>query len=241
MKFGKYIAHRGLHNEKLWAPENSAEAFRRAVDRGYGIELDVHLTKDGNIVVFHDEGLFRMTGDHRKITDLTVDEIKQLRLRDTSEKIPLLSEVLKIVDGKVPLLIEIKNSTRKIGKLEKQLAYLMKYYKGYWAVQSFNPFRLSWFRRNAPKIKRGQLVTIKKKKDGLFKFLANMVFSNQFWWKHFSKPDFLSYDLKIVTMDTVLTAVANNCRLFTWTAQTREAFIEAQKLSDSVIFENFIP
>ena len=241
MKFGKYIAHRGLHNEKLWAPENSTEAFLRAVEKGIAVELDVHLSRDGHVVVFHDENLYRMTGLDRRITDLTLSELKELRLKNTSEAIPLLSEVLRAVSGRVPILIEVKNSTFRIGKLEKKLAEQLENYKGYWAVQAFNPFRLYWFRKNMSKIKRGQLVTHKDSSGGLSDCFFSNLFSNSFWWRHFSKPDFISYDLKYVTMETVLLAVANNCRLFTWTAKTREMLEDAEKLSDSVIFENFIP
>jgi glycerophosphoryl diester phosphodiesterase len=234
MKFGKYIAHRGLHNIDIWAPENSAEAFRRAVEKGYAIELDVHLTKDNYVVVFHDDNLKRMTGIDKNITEMTMEELKKLRLQDTSERIPTLQEVLKIVNGRVPLLIELKNSTNKIGRLEKAVQYTMKNYKGDWAVQAFNPLRLKWFKNNMPNIPRGQLITEDNN-------LAKRIAFTPFVWKILSKPQFLAYDLKCMSMDKVMTAIANDCLLFTWTIRNYEMLAEAEKFSDSIIFENITP
>lgn len=234
MKFGKYIAHRGLHNMDIWAPENSAEAFRRAVEKGYAIELDVHLTKDNYVAVFHDDNLKRMTGIDKNITEMTMEELKKLRLQDTSERIPTIQEVLKIVNGRVPLLIELKNSTKKIGRLEKAVQFSMNEYKGYWAVQSFNPLRLNWFKKNMPKIPRGQLIT--ESSDFAMRFAFK-----PFVWKILSKPQFLAYDLRCMSMDKVMTAIANECLLFTWTIRSYEMLAEAEKFSDSIIFENITP
>ena len=104
----KPFAHRGYFNKEDGIPENSIPAFERAVKSGFGIELDVHILKDGAIVVFHDDSLNRMTGVNKNLKDLTYDEIKDLKLNGTSFGIPLFIDVLKIVDGKVPILIELK-------------------------------------------------------------------------------------------------------------------------------------
>lgn len=240
MKFGKFIAHRGLHSLDVWAPENSLEAFRRAVEKGFSIEIDIYLTKDYQIAVFHDDNLERMTGKNINITEMKMEELKQLRLQGTSEKIPTLLEVLNVVNGKVPLLIEIKDSTKTIGKLERTLVRQMRYYKGYWAVQAFNPLRLNWFRKNKPKIKRGQLVSCNKEEKGIKNIFKKLI-ATPFIWKYLSKPNFLAYDLRCVTMETVLLAIQYNCKLFTWVAKTPELLKEAEKFSDSIIFEGFIP
>lgn len=240
MNFEKYIAHRGLHAIELWAPENSCEAFRRAVDKGFAIELDIQLTKDNQIAVFHDESLYRMTGVHKNISEMTMSELSLLRLQDTSEKIPSLSDVLKIVNGKVPLLIEIKSTFKNFGRIEKILAKQMRSYKGKWVVQSFNPFSLYQFSKIMPKVPRGQLITKFKGPDKLTNFFRNILVK-PFFWKRFSKPKFLSYDLKYISMDILILAVENNCDLFTWTASTPELLTEAEKFSDSIIFEGFIP
>ena len=158
----------------------------------------------------------------------------------TSEKIPSLSDVLKIVYGKVPLLVEIKSAFKNFGRIEKMLARQMRSYKGKWAVQSFNPFSLYRFGKIVPKVPRGQLITKFKGTDKLANFFQN-VLVKPFFWKRFSKPKFLSYDLKYISMDILILAVENNCDLFTWTASTPELLTEAEKFSDSIIFEGFVP
>lgn len=234
MEFGKFIAHRGLHNLDIWAPENSAEAFRRAVEKGFAIELDVQITKDNYVAVFHDDNLKRMTGVDKNISEMTMAELRELRLQNTSERIPTIQEVLKIVKGRVPLLIELKGSTTHIGRLERALRYSMKNYKGFWAVQSFNPLRLNWFKKNMPKIPRGQLITEPKS-------LKMRIAFSPFVWSLLVKPKFLSYDLRCMSMDKMMTAIANDCLLLTWTIRSPEVLLEAEKFSDSIIFENFIP
>ena len=156
MDFGKYIAHRGLHSELV--PENSLTAFRLAVEKCLSIELDVRLTKDCRIVVFHDNDLMRMCGIEGKVFDYTYEQLSAFKLKNSDEKIPLLSEVLKTVDGKVPLLIELKGGA-PFGELESRVDHMMKKYKGEFAVQSFNPFSVMWFRFHSPKVTRGQLVS----------------------------------------------------------------------------------
>ena len=143
----KLIAHRGLFDKNNNIPENSIIAFEQAIKYGYSIELDVHLLNDGKIVVFHDDNLKRMTGIDKKVKDCNYDEIKKLKLDNTDCEIPLFEDVLKLVDKKVPILIEIKND-RKTGETERELIKLLKNYKGEYAIQSFNPFSLIWFKKN---------------------------------------------------------------------------------------------
>ena len=151
----KYIAHRGLHDDS--APENSLASFKKAIENGYAIELDVRPLADGTIVVFHDEALGRMTGADGFISNYTYDDIKDLRLLKTTEKIPTLEETLKFVNGQTPILIEIKNMG-KVG-FEKNIWKILSSYKGEYAVQSFNPYSLEWFKINAPHVKRGQVAS----------------------------------------------------------------------------------
>lgn len=139
MEYPAIIAHRGLHTENF--PENSLLAFENAVNNGIAIELDVRLTKDCKLVVFHDKNLFRMTGIDADISDFDYAQLSALTLKDTKEKIPLLTEVLKTVSGKVPIFIEIKEGS-PVGILEKRLDKLLKNYHGDCAVMAFNP--LEW-------------------------------------------------------------------------------------------------
>ena len=131
-------------------------AFSRAIERGYAIELDLHLTSDGEVVVFHDDNLKRICGVDSAIWEHTYEELRQLRLQGTDERIPLFTDVLKLVDGRVPLLIELKLPTRNM-TLCREAWRILRNYDGPFLIQSFNTFGLRWFRRHAPRIPRGQL------------------------------------------------------------------------------------
>ena len=148
------IAHRGLFNSNY--PENSLSAFENAVKNNYGIELDIQFTKDKKIVVFHDDNLERMTNDKRNVNELLYEELRNLKLLNSNESIPLFEDVLSLVNGKVPLIIEIKNCDNII-ELGQETYKLLKSYKGKFVVESFNPFVLQWFKNNAKEVVRGQL------------------------------------------------------------------------------------
>lgn len=113
------IAHRGMHSIKNGIPENSIKAFEKAIENSYIIELDVHILKDKSVIVFHDDNLKRMTGLNKDVRDVSYNEIKDLKLQNTNFNIPLLKDVLKLVDGKVPIIIELKTDV-KCGSLEKE-------------------------------------------------------------------------------------------------------------------------
>ena len=123
-------AHRGLFEKDQSIPENSLAAFKRAVEHGVGVEFDLQLTSDGQVVVFHDKTLERMCCIDKPLYDFTFDELQAFSLADTSEKIPLFSEVLDVLGGKVPAIVEIKNYTRLNELCEKAYA-LLKEYDGY--------------------------------------------------------------------------------------------------------------
>ena len=154
--FGVKWAHRGLHDIKKGIPENSIPAFQAAIEAGYGIELDVHLTKDGKLVVFHDDDFRRICGEKGKVEETDYARMRTYRLSRTGEKIPLLSEVLRLVDGKVPLLIEVKlpsADTEVCRRLDEEL----QGYRGKYMVQSFNSLVLRWMKKHRNEIPRGQL------------------------------------------------------------------------------------
>ena len=146
------IAHRGVCNDKYL--ENTLDSFKQAIIHNYAIELDIHLLKDNTVIVYHDDNLKRLTGINKQIKDCTYDEIKQIK----SIHIPSLKEVLDLVQGKVPILIEYKFDT-KVGHLEKETTKLLDNYKGDFAVQSFHPLTVLWFKLNRPNYVRGQLVS----------------------------------------------------------------------------------
>ncbi len=152
---GRAIAHRGLHTKDKSIPENSLSAFRRAAAFGYGAELDVHLTADQQVVVFHDDTLNRVCGVEGVIEDLTYEELLQYRLCQTDEKIPLLTEALVALRGN-PVIVELKRGRNNDLLAEKTLEILRRY-RGAFCIESFDPTIVSWFRKNAPDVYRGQL------------------------------------------------------------------------------------
>lgn len=152
---GWLYAHRGLHDGNHEVPENSLAAFRRAVEAGYGMELDVQLTKDEKLVVHHDGNLKRVCGVDCNIRDMTYEELCEIPLPDGS-KVPLFSEVLALVDGRAPMIVEVKHYGNPTKNAEAALS-LLRGYAGPYCVESFNPLIVRYFRKNAPNIVRGQL------------------------------------------------------------------------------------
>ena len=229
----KYIAHRGLHDDKH--PENSISAFKNAVENDYAIELDVQQLSDGTVVVFHDETLSRMTGQDGYIQNLTKKELKNYKLAQSEECIPTLEEALKTIAGKVPVLVEIKNST-KVGSLEQKTLEILKKYTGDYAIQSFNPYVLIWFKENAPEILRGQLSSKFKK--------VPLSFVKKYALKRFklnkqSEPHFISYRAK--DLPSRFIRKYKHLPLIAWTVRSQDQYMNVVKYSDNIIFENFAP
>lgn len=203
-------AHRGLHN-KPTIPENSMAAFKLAVENGFGIELDVHLTKDGKLAVIHDNSLKRTCGVDINVEDLTLAEAQMYFLEESQERIPELSEVLELVAGKVPLIVELKVGTNKYGyDVTEVLCYtaageLDRYNETYgstglgeeclYCVESFSPNAMKWFKLHRPDIVRGQLggnINHDKKTITPFQnFLVRNLFINRI-----SEPDFVAYNYR---------------------------------------------
>ena len=183
------IANRGLFGDKI--PENSLAAFKNAVKNKLPVEIDVTCLTDNTPVVFHDEKLARMTGKDGFISNSTFEDISKLTLAGTKEKIPTLKDVLDVIDGKVPALIQIKNFG-KVGAIEKSIWKVLQDYSGEYAIESYNPYTLEWFKKNAPKVKRGQLACYFENKEitGIRKWsLKRMKFN-----KKISEPNFIVYD-----------------------------------------------
>jgi glycerophosphoryl diester phosphodiesterase len=230
----KYIAHRGLHNKDF--PENSLPAFENAIKHNYAIEIDVQMTKDNTVIVFHDDNLKRVTGKDIDASALQDAELEDCFLEQSQHKIPTLEQTLDLIAGKVPILIEIKNSG-KIGKLEKAVLKILEGYSGEIAVQSFNPFTLNFFYTNAPQILRGQLSgTFKDSKLSRLKkyFLRNMCFN-----KKVSKPNFIAYEADILPNHA--TKKFKHLPLIAWCVKSQNEYLDVIKYCDNIIFENFLP
>jgi len=230
----KFIAHRGLHNDII--PENSLQSFKDAVKNGFAIENDIHILKDDNVVVFHDDTLLRMCGVDKKIEDCTLEEINKLTLKNTSEKIPTLKECLDEVNGKVPLLIEFKClDINTCNRLCFKANEILKQYKGEYAIQSFYPFVLNWYKKNRPDVLRGQLASAFYKENLSKKLLGALLFN------FIARPQFISYEhcFKI-------NFFLKNCLLLgaypvAWTYKNQDQINKTKDTFNNYIFDNFIP
>ncbi len=227
------IAHRGFFNSQKGIPENSIMAFQRAIENNYSIELDVHLLKDGNVIVFHDNCLLRMTGLNKLVKDCDYEEIKKLHLLNTTQKIPLLQEVLNLVKGKVAILIELKYDV-KVGLLEKEVLKILKQYTGKYAIQSFNPQSLFWLKKHASQIPRGQLSGAfeNSKMCKIKKYLLKNLFFNRV-----TKPDFIAYDVK--SIDKILPRLKKSQIILGWTVRDKQTYGKYVKICNNLICENF--
>lgn len=227
------IAHRGYHNIEEGIPENSMKAFKRAVENNLIIELDVHVLKDGEVVVFHDANLKRMTGIDKKIKDFNYNDIKEIKLQGTNEKIPLLKDVLNMVNGRVPIIIELKYDV-KCGRLEEEVIKIIKNYNGEYAVKSFNPLSVNYFRKKFPEAIRGQLSSdFKTDKMSKIKklILSKMVFN------FITKPDFISFDIRALPNKKVQ-KIRKNKLILGWTIKNENDLEKAKKYCDNYICEN---
>ena len=233
-------AHRGLYDNEHGIPENSMAAFRRAVDKGYGIELDVHLTADNQLVVFHDDSLIRMCGVNKKISSFLYSDLLQMRLLGTDEQIPLFKDVLDLVDGKVPLIVELKVDGSNQNLLCPLVWQLLSRYKGDFCIESFHPFVLQWFKRHQPQVVRGQLSCNFFKENphcDIVLFLMSNLMTN-----FFTHPDFIAY--KYLDLDNP--AVIYNRKLFgimtvVWTIPGQPTYDRFKNKVDAMIFEGFEP
>jgi glycerophosphoryl diester phosphodiesterase len=236
-------AHRGLHGNVTgegFAAENSMTAFRRAIEAGYGIEFDVQVTKDGVAVVFHDATLTRICGVTGKVKDMTYAELREFSLSGTEDKIPTLREVLELVSGKVPLLIELKGEDTST-ELCKLIAPILDKYKGAYSVESFNPFLLRWFKKNRKSVARGQLVTKinakKDKKNPILSFVLSGMLTNVF-----SRPDFIAVNGNIRNKPMVhICESIMQARVFVWTVKNEKEYVNCRREQRRTIFEDFEP
>lgn len=227
----RMIAHRGLHDKNI--PENTISSFKKAINNNYIIELDVHVLKDNKVVVFHDDNLIRACNINKKIKDMTYDELKNLKLFNTIEHIPLLEDVLKMVNGRVPIIIELKTDVR-VPKLENEVLKILKNYHGVFAIQSFNPLSIYYIKKKNPDIIIGQLVSdFKNNKMNFIKkfILKKMIFNILI------HPDFISCNLNYLSSNKIKKLCKNKI-ILGWTVRNINQYEDYKELCDNVIFEN---
>ncbi len=236
--YHRNLAHRGLHTADKSVPENSLAAFRRAAEAGYGIELDLQFSKDEQIVVFHDDTLKRVCGVDGRVDDYTYEELCNFRLCGTQERIPLFREVLEAVDARVPLLVEFKHGPKDNLLCEKTLP-LLRDYKGEFCIESFSPFIVRWFKKNAPDILRGQLsASFEELKGGgpdwQMRILAHC-FTNVL-----ARPHFIAYHVEKRSIWVKLADALGATRAV-WTVRPANDIEILKKKNDIIIFELYEP
>ena len=235
----KFFAHRGLHDNVTDAPENSMAAFHKAVEAGFGMELDVQVTKDGVPVIFHDFTLNRICGAEGKPAECTYEELQAYTLCNSGERIPRLSDMLALVDGRVPLIVEIKAETADVSCCVF-IDEMLRAYKGAYCIESFNPMVLWWFRRNHKEAVRGQLSSNFRKEGvywNVFYFAMTHLLFN-----FLTKPDFIAYNhefreepgRRICRRLYRLPAAA-------WTIRSEQELAVVGEAFDVFIFERFLP
>lgn len=232
-------AHRGLHdNEK---PENSMAAFRAALAGGYGIELDIHLMRDGNLAVIHDSSLKRTAGVDVRIEYLSAEDLSRYHLAETCECIPLFSDVLDLFAGRAPLIVELKVVDGNQAALCKAACQLLDRYSGPYCIESFDPRAVAWFRKNRPDVIRGQLsenwMGKKLPIPALLRWILTYHISNLY-----TRPDFIAYkyaDRKV--FGTEICRKLWKIQGVSWTIKTPADFETAVSEDWIPIFEDFTP
>ena len=213
------IAHRGLHNNKDII-ENTIESFELAIKNNFLIEFDIVLSKDGEVMVFHDYDLNRLAGSNKLINSCTANELSNIKLLETNSVISSIDEVLYKINGKVPILIEIKESFHP--DIEERLFEIIRSYEGEIAIQSFDKKSIIWFKNNAPFYKLG--------------LISNNL---ELTVEEISKlgVDFLAFNINILDSDIVKNLKDLKFHILTWTVDTAEKYKKSQKLADNCIFE----
>ena len=234
-------AHRGLHREGL--PENSMAAFRDALAHGYGIELDLHLMKDGNLAVVHDSRLGRMCGADAVIEDLTAEDLPNLKLDYTEETIPLFEDVLELFNGRPePMIVELKVANGNYKELAAKAMELLDRYDVQYVVESFDPRAIAWLRSNRPEVLRGQLSTALTKPEhgGSGEKKLSLLLVEHLFTNIIAQPDFIAYDFTERDIPELkICRKVFHVQEVSWTIRTPEDAAAAEKLGNLVIFENF--
>lgn len=234
-------AHRGLHGQSDGIVENSLSAFAAAKECGYAIELDVQLSLDHDAMVFHDGNLDRLTDQLGPVSARTSDELRAILLKGTSDHIPNLKDVLALIDGAVPLLIELKTGFDEPGPLEAHVLELLTHYAGEAVVMSFNHKTVRWFLEQGHRVRRGQLSYDYRAGSG-----ASLPIYRRFWYRHllqttYSKPDFIGYDVRSLPCPGTMIARALGVPVLTWTVKSDDERARARLHADNMIFETFKP
>ena len=237
---GWAYAHRGLHGDGV--PENSLQAFEKAVDAGYGSELDVHLLADGNLAVIHDSSLQRTTGVDGRVEDLLAENLKEYLLEGTEQYIPTFEQVLAVYGGKAPLIVELKPVGGNHAELCSRVCEILDGYSGSYCLESFDPRCVYWLKKHRPDMIRGQLtenffLAKHSKLPGIIKFVMKVQLLN-----FLTRPDFVAYKFRDrKNFSNFLCRRLWGAQGVAWTLCNRQEYDLAVKEDWIPIFEGFRP
>ncbi len=237
------VAHRGLHDVQAGVIENTQSAVKAAISYGFAIEVDLQVSKDGEAMVFHDDTLHRLTTSKGKVIDRTVKQLKRVNFKDTKDRMWTLSDLLLLVRGVVPLVIEIKSPHDDVGPLEKRVAEVLSTYNGPACVMSFNPRSIITIKALAPSLTRGLVA-------GRFADIPE--------WAHLSEKerskrrnllyifeadaDFIAYHVKALpALAPWVTRTLLRKPLLSWTVRSEQDRRTVKRWADQMIFEGFVP
>lgn len=239
------ITHRGLHGQAPGHPENSLPAFKAAIAHGFGIELDLQLSRDGEAMVFHDYSLERLTDTRGPVAQRSARELGAIALKGASTHIPTLREVLALVAGRAPLLIELKDQDGalgpNVGRLEAATAAALADYEGEAALMSFNPHStialaaLGTHRAlglTTCDFSRADWPTIPEKRLAELRPLPDLAKAG---------ASFISHDVADLASPHVATARARGLDVLCWTVKSEAAEVKARKYAQNITFEGYLP
>ncbi len=248
-----YIAHRGLFDNATPAPENTRRAFRKAAGADFGIELDVQLTRDNQVIVIHDYDLNRTSGINQKVSDCTFKMFQEYRIFSSNEQVPGFSEVLSLINGTVPLIVELKSKSVSDAKLCERVSQCLDTYNGPFCIESFSPLIVNWFRVHRPEYLRGFLSTDYFKDRACSTPLpsslrASIVLSIQKFiltnclMNFLIRPDFIAYNIhyKNQLSYRICTGLFGIVKAG-WTIKNEEELQTAKSSFDVIIFDSFLP
>lgn len=238
---GKRYAHRGLYDAGKGIPENTLAAFSRCIEHGFGFEFDVRMTSDKKLVIMHDNSTLRMTGVDAKASELTAEQLRQLRIGGTDEVVPYFSEVLELVSGRIPLIVEIKTDGADYREVCAAVAKMLDGYSGDYVIESFDPRAVKWYRKNRPDIARGQLTEhFNSRKSNIPKLLGFIM--HNYLSNFLTRPDFLAMRITDRYGFThKLLKKLFGANVVVWTAQSEDELLQSEKEGCTVIFEHFTP
>jgi glycerophosphoryl diester phosphodiesterase len=236
------IAHRGLHDVTRGVVENSAAAVGAALAKGYTVEVDLQCARDGLPVVFHDKSLERLTDETGLVAERDAETLCAIRLRGSTDTVLSLPDLLSLVAGRVPLVIEVKSTWGRDPRYEQNIAQMLASYRGEIAVMSFDPHLVAAFRRLAPALPRGLIA--ERFEDRYAKELPPL---RRFAMRHLltsviAKPNFIAYDVRALpALAPALARTLFRLPLLTWTVRTESEKATARRYADAMIFEGIEP